>query len=93
MGQSVTLLKKEFLEFSLEIDRHISLEMSTGFGGSNRVTTGTVMPVTIDELKKIIDDLTALHEDLKDTWVCPKCNLINRNAWTECNNCDEPKEI
>jgi hypothetical protein len=91
MGQSITLLKKDFLELSLEIDRDVALEMSTGFGGSNRPTTVTTIPVTTDELKKIIDQLTNLYKDLLEAWKCPNCNLINRKDWTECNNCNGKK--
>ena len=88
MGQSVTLLKKEFLELSLEIDDHVCLEISTGFGVSNRETTSTTMPVTVDELKEMIDRLTELYNDLKESWVCPYCNIINRKDWKNCNNCE-----
>jgi hypothetical protein len=88
MGQSIVLLKKEFLELSVEIDRDTTLEMSTGFGSSNRVTTATSIPVTIDELEDMAKELTILAAELKASWKCPSCAAINRKDWTECNTCD-----
>ena len=89
MGQSIILLKKEFLELSVEIDRNTTLEMSTGFGHQNRVTTATSIPVTIDELEDIAYELTSLVASLKTSWKCPHCSAINRQDWTECNTCEK----
>jgi hypothetical protein len=88
MGQSIILLKKEFLELTVEIDRDTTLEMSTGFGSNNRVIVSTSMPVTFDELEDIAKELTILAAELKTSWKCPNCNAINRKEWTECNTCD-----
>jgi hypothetical protein len=88
MGQSIILTKRDFLELSLEIDRNIALEMSTGFGGPNRPTTVTSLPLTIDELKDVIDQLTDLHKTLQESWTCKNCKAINRKEWTVCDTCE-----
>lgn len=92
MGFSATLLKKEFLEFSLEIDRDISLEMSTGFGPPNRVTTHANMPLTVDELGGIIEQLKDLHAKLLKAWKCENCGALNQEDETECGTCDQKRK-
>lgn len=89
MGQSLGLITKEFLTLSLEIDRDISIELSTGFGGPNRCTTITSMPLTLEELDSIISDLSQIRDVLKESWKCPLCNSINRKEWEVCNTCDD----
>lgn len=92
MGQSLLLIKKDFLELSLEIDRNVSLEMGTGFGISNTTSVALNMPITIAELKEVIDKLTKLHGELTEAWACPNCNAINRKDWTVCDTCEVERQ-
>lgn len=91
MGVSITLFKKEFLELSLEVDRHVALEMSTGFGVSERVTVSVAIPTTVEDLEKIIAELQRSVEQLKASWKCADCGLINNQDNKECDVCDRPR--
>ena len=92
MGFSATLLNKDFIELSLEIDRDLFIEMSTGFGSGNRVTTSTSIPVTLDDISNIIKDLTVLRDELAKSWKCQDCGVINREDVSVCINCDKEKK-
>lgn len=92
MGTSIILLKKEFLELTVEIDRNVKIEMSTGFGTDDRVTTHASMPITKNELVDVIKVLQDLHYDLEESWICEDCQTINRKEWTECNTCERRKD-
>lgn len=88
MGQSIVLLKKEFLELTIEIDREVAIEMSTGFGKSPRVQTVVTMePVTVEEVKDMIDKLTYFYNEYKKAKKCPQCGSINQGDSVHCDLC------
>src|SRR6185437_15690001 len=94
MGTSITLLKKEFLELSLEIDRELSLEISTGFcNHQQKCHVSTLMEdVSLKEIDEILSTLTKTRNELETSWVCV-CGNINHSDWEECNTCDiKPKQ-
>jgi hypothetical protein len=87
VGNSIVLLKKEFMELSLEIDRDVQIEMSTGFGISERVTAHIGIPINLDELDSIIQTMIETRDELRKCWKCPHCGAINKEEWKECNTC------
>ena len=78
MGTSITLVKKDWCVLSVEIDRHLVIEMSTGFVGSEQKAT-TSTQIKLDgaaELKSIIDNLQEIYEDLLKANICARCGQI-----------------
>lgn len=90
MGQSIVLLEKKPLELSIEIDKDITLEISTGFqSGINSRSYVTIgMPVSLEDLDNIIVGLSNIKEELKDAWKCKHCGALNPESLVSCNNCD-----
>jgi hypothetical protein len=90
MGTSFTILKKNPLELSVEIDRDIKIEISTGFVGSETNSqTSSFMTITTSELDEIITELTKVKDSLNNYWTCGECLALNSADWRECNTCDE----
>ncbi len=88
MGASVTLLQKDWLVLSLEADRTISLEMSTGFTGRVSSRTGTSVDLSVAELGEIISELTKIHGQLLLAKTCVECGLIVPSEELVCANCE-----
>lgn len=92
MGLSSTILEKDFMVLSLEIDNDITIEFSTGFGNGKTPQFSATMPVKIEEITEIIDRLTILKNRILNGWKCKVCDIINLNSFnTECCNCHARK--
>lgn len=91
MGTSFTLLQKEWLVLSLEVDREIQLELSSGFTGRVKARTGTGIDLDINELGKVIKELQGIYQELLIANVCLDCKTINPKEETKCICCSSLK--
>jgi hypothetical protein len=88
MGTSITILESEILTLSIEIDRDINLEISTGFGANNRDQVVVSIPIDITKLETIKYEIDEVIKELKKSWVCINCSNINHPNAKECSLCN-----
>jgi hypothetical protein len=88
VGYSFELIKRGPLELSLEVDRDLRIEISTGFNSDDSYNFSTSIQVTEEDLSNLIDNLLRIKRDLKLSLVCDPCGAINGPASKYCNVCD-----
>lgn len=79
---------------TLEIDKDIRVEISTGFGSGSRPEMSVSIPVTLREVNGIIERLKELSIQLSNAWKCPLCGLIQEieRHDLQCRNCEHIPE-
>lgn len=100
MGQSCTIHSspthpdQPLMYLTLEIDRDIRVEISTGFGSGSRPEMSVSIPVTLGEIRGIIERLKELSIQLSNAWKCPLCGLIQEIEcrFPMCRNCEHIPE-
>lgn len=93
LGTSITLLEKDRLQLSIEIDDEIKLEISTGFHVRSESHVSVGIPVSIEDLTSVIDELTRLRDKFKASWKCSECGMINAEEQKQCQSCEFNKTI
>ena len=89
MGYSATILEKACLTLSLEVDTEIKIEIGTGWYAPKGVHVSSAMEVTMEELDKVIENLSDMRDKLRKAYVCPKCQYINPPGNSYCDNCED----
>ena len=87
MGNSITIIEKEILVLSVEIERKITIEISTGWSAQPNTRATMQIDITREDLDKIITNLTLVRDSLKNSITCEDCLNIEPEGSSECMAC------
>lgn len=90
LHSSADLTQQIHFYLTLEINKDIRVEISTGFSSGNRSEMSVSLPVTLAEINLIIERLKKLSVELSNAWKCPECGLIQEINYNNppCSDCD-----
>ncbi len=90
MGHSFTVVEKDFLTLSVDVDRDITIELSSGWLTSqHKAAVSAQIKLTYKELEEAIAELIKIKEELRDHKTCDSCGSINRRDSIKCQTCED----
>lgn len=90
MGTSFEIIKVSPLELTIDVDREICIEISTGFVKGPQSYISAAIPVTVEQLGSVIEELQKVHEQLKTAKKCEHCGCYYPGTEMCENGCLDP---